>query len=79
MTRHRIYPDDHLATATQGSDHVWFVVFRRAISEYQDAGFTTHPHLAWLDQHYTLVQITPFNDLDVYEYRSSPTPAAGAR
>ena len=74
-----LFATPDLATATQGFDHVWFVVFRRAIGEYQDAGYTTHPQLAWLDQHYTLVQIVPFNDLDIYEYRSSPTSAAGAR
>jgi hypothetical protein len=32
-----------------------------------------------LDQRYTLVQIVPFNDLDVYEYRSGSGSAAGAR
>jgi len=74
-----LFATPDLATATQGFDRIWFVLFRRAIGEYQDAGYTTHPHLAWLDDHYTLVQIIPFNDLDIYEYQSSPTSAAGTR
>ncbi|MBN1135659.1 MAG: glycosyltransferase family 39 protein [Anaerolineae bacterium] len=68
-----LFATPDLATATQGMDRVWFVVFQRAIEEYQDAGYTTHPHLTWLDQHYTLVQITPFNDLDIYEYQAVPS------
>jgi mannosyltransferase len=67
-----LFASPDLATATRGFDHVWFVVFRRAIGEYQDAGFATHPQLAWLEQHYTLVQSTPFSDLDVYEYQTVP-------
>ena len=74
-----LFATPDLVTATQGFDHVWFVLFRRAVGEYQAAGLATHPHLAWLDRHYTLVQITSFNDLDIYEYRSSLTPAAGVR
>jgi hypothetical protein len=74
-----LFATPDLATATQGFDRIWFVLFRRAIGEYQDAGYTTHPHLAWLDDHYTLVQIIPFNDLDIYEYRANPTPEASAR
>ena len=74
-----LFATPDLATATRDVDHVWFVVFRRAIGEYQDAGYSTHPQLAWLDRHFTLVQIVPFNDLDIYEYRSGSTSAAGAR
>jgi uncharacterized membrane protein len=65
-----------IAAATQGHERVWFVIFRRAIDEYRAAGYADHPQRIWLEQHYKLVSVTSFNDLDVYEYQSGPLPAA---
>jgi hypothetical protein len=49
-------------------DRVWFVIFERAIEEYQAMGYETHPHLAWLNEHYSLERIETWGDLLVYVY-----------
>ena len=67
-----LFATPDMAAATKGADRVWLVVFRREIDEYQAGGYATHPHLEWLDQHYGLVQIRSFKDLDVYEYQAVP-------
>jgi uncharacterized membrane protein len=71
-----LFATPDMATATQGHERVWFVIFRRALDEYRAAGYANHPHLAWLEQHYTLVSVMSFNDLDVYEYQSGLSPTA---
>jgi mannosyltransferase len=71
-----LFATSDIETATLGHERVWFVVFRREIEEYRAAGHATHPQLAWLDQYYTLVSLTSFNDLDVYEYQSGLSPTA---
>jgi uncharacterized membrane protein len=65
-----------IETAVQGHERVWFVIFRRAVDEYRAAGYADHPQRSWLAQHLTLVSVTPFGDLDVYEYVLRPPPAA---
>jgi uncharacterized membrane protein len=74
-----LFATPDMATATRGYERVWFVIFRRAIDEYRAAGYPDHPQRAWLEQHYKLVSVTSFNDLDVYEYQSGPPPAAFLR
>jgi 4-amino-4-deoxy-L-arabinose transferase-like glycosyltransferase len=61
--------------ATQGHERVWFVIFRRELDEYLTAGYPDHPQHAWLEQHYTLVSLVSFSDLDIYEYQSALPPA----
>jgi 4-amino-4-deoxy-L-arabinose transferase-like glycosyltransferase len=65
-----------LATAVHGYQRVWFVIFRRAVDEYRAAGYPDHPQRSWLEQHYTLVSVASFNDLDVYQYETGPARAA---
>jgi hypothetical protein len=71
-----LFATSDIEMATLGHERVWFVVFRREIEEYRAAGYAHHPQLAWLDQYYTLVSVTSFNDLDVYEYQSGLSPTA---
>jgi len=54
-------------TAVGGAGRVWFIVFDRAIEEYAP---DTHPHLAWLADHFLLAAITHFDDLAVHEFVS---------
>jgi uncharacterized membrane protein len=71
-----LFATSDVATATLGHERVWFVVFRREIEEYGAAGYPDHPQRAWLEQYYTLVSLTSFNDLDIYEYQSGLSPTA---
>jgi 4-amino-4-deoxy-L-arabinose transferase-like glycosyltransferase len=71
-----LFASADIATATLGHERVWFVIFRRAIDEYRAADYPDHPQRVWLEQHYTLVSVTSFNDLDVYEYQSGLSPTA---
>jgi hypothetical protein len=71
-----LFATSDIGTATLGHERVWVVVFHREIEEYRAAGHANHPQLAWLEQHYTLVSVTSFNDLDIYEYQSGLSPTA---
>jgi uncharacterized membrane protein len=71
-----LFATSDIATAALGHERVWFVVFHREIEEYRAAGYPDHPQRAWLEQHYTLVSVSSFSDLDVYEYRSGLSPIA---
>lgn len=61
-----------LVAATQGKDRVWFIVFQTSIDEYTSAGDATHPHLAWLAQHYRLDHTEDWDDLRVLLYTRAP-------
>ena len=61
-----IYPTT-LQRATGNHERYWFVVFRRALDEAGEAGIRD-TNKAWLDDHYPLVSVTRFNDLNVYLY-----------
>ena len=54
-----------LPTAAQGHPRIWLVIFREAARE----GAALHPHLAWLQAHYTLAGTQAFHDLLIYEFR----------
>jgi uncharacterized membrane protein len=71
-----LFATPDIETATLGRERVWFVVFRQEIDEYRVAGYLDHPQRAWLEQHYTLVSVTSFNDLEIYEYQSGLSPIA---
>ena len=67
-----------IEAAAAGSRRVLWVVFRREIDEYVQAGFSEHPQLAWLREHYTAGAITPFGDGELHEFRSAASsPATG--
>jgi 4-amino-4-deoxy-L-arabinose transferase-like glycosyltransferase len=72
----RLFATSDIATATLGHERAWFVIFQRAIDEYRAAGYPDHPQRTWLEQYYTLVSVTSFNDLDIYEYQSGLPPTA---
>jgi hypothetical protein len=55
-------------SAVGSASRVWFLIFDRAIAEYQSLGYATHPHLAWLDSHYRLEYVESWGDLWLYVY-----------
>jgi hypothetical protein len=56
--------------ATRGSQRVWFVIFQRALAEYEGLGYPQPPHKAWLEERYRLVETATFNDLNTYLYET---------
>jgi len=61
-----------LEEAVGQAERVWFVIFRRAIDEYETQGVQTHPHLAWLESHYRRARVEAWGDLLLYVYTRSP-------
>jgi len=57
-----------LEAAVGDAPRVWFVIFERAIREYRDLGYETHPHLTWLDAHYRLERVETWDDVLLYVY-----------
>ncbi len=50
-----------LDAATSGAQRVWLVIFKQAIAEVEGV----HPHVAWLEAHWTRVQTLSIGDMDV--------------
>ncbi len=61
-----------IASAAGNAKRVWFIIFAQSIQEYKDAGQTTHPQLAWLEAHYTEVNVQRWGDLHVYLFTAAP-------
>ena len=62
-----IFPETDLASALGSHKHVFFIVFRETIAEYQAFG-QQHPQLSWLESTFRQVSVKEFNDLQVYEF-----------
>lgn len=60
-----LFAVDDAEAATRGAGRVWLVIFDRAIEEYAPE---QHPHLAWLEAHYTRKSAWRVDDLVVYEF-----------
>jgi uncharacterized membrane protein len=60
-----LFAVDDAEAATQWAGQVWFVIFERAVEEYAPE---QHPHLAWLEAHYTQKSVWRVDDLAVYEF-----------
>lgn len=56
-------------SATDNTSTIWFVLFRQEIEEYKQAGFSGHPDLEWLAQHYTLEFNETWGDVLLYRFR----------
>lgn len=55
--------------ATGGASTIWFILFKQEVEEYKQAGFSGHPDLEWLAQHYTLEFIETWGDVLLYRFR----------
>lgn len=66
-----IYPlDDWLSTVTE-KERFFFVVFRKAINEFENHG-QRHPVLTTLSNRFQEINHTSIGDLEIYEFRISP-------
>jgi mannosyltransferase len=66
-------PDVELAAG--GAERVYFLVFRQELEDYQDLGGEVHPALQWLQANYLLIEVTPWDDLQMYVFEK-PSPSA---
>ena len=64
----QIFPEPSLEHAVGSSQRVYFVTFSQTFREYQALGFSEHPNLAWLDDHFRRAGRQVFNDLEIYCY-----------
>lgn len=63
-----LFPQSDIVQATEGAERVHFVVFTKAITEYQETGGGEHPNLTWLEAHFRRTGWMVFNDLEVYTF-----------
>lgn len=56
--------------AVDDIDKVWFIIFNKAIAEYQEMNYETHPHLLWLGDHYELDQMQPWGPVRLFVFSS---------
>jgi hypothetical protein len=63
-----LYAQPDLAYSSRQAESIYFVVFTKAIMEYQAAGLDDHPQLVWLKDHYLTYQRQVFGDLEIYQF-----------
>jgi 4-amino-4-deoxy-L-arabinose transferase-like glycosyltransferase len=57
-----------IRSATQGVSRLWFVIFQEEIDEYKLLGFSVHPQLQYLNDHYQLSTSESWDDLWIFQY-----------
>jgi mannosyltransferase len=63
-----LYADPDIEYAAGASEQVYFVVFSKAIKEYEAAGLDEHPQLKWLREQFRYSELQIFGDLEIYEF-----------
>jgi mannosyltransferase len=63
-----IFPENSVSDAVNDKREVYFVVFERAIEEYELQGNGGHPIIDYLDAEFVKQDVVLFNDLAVYHY-----------
>lgn len=63
-----LYARPSVEDAVDEADRVWFVIFARAIDEYRQQGYASHPHLEWLQEHYRLQGVETWEDVRLYQF-----------
>lgn len=57
-----------IATATVNANRISLVIFQKAIDEYEEIGYASHPHLEWLFANYKLQEMNRWGDISVYRF-----------
>lgn len=61
-----------IQSAAEESERIWYIVYQRAIDEYQAGGYRTHPDLEYLSSHYELEAEETWDGLRVFLYSRAP-------
>ncbi|HXF86121.1 MAG TPA: glycosyltransferase family 39 protein [Anaerolineales bacterium] len=55
-----------LLSAIAGAERIWYIIYTRAIEEYQARGKTTHPDLEFLLSNYRLISKEQWDGIEIY-------------
>ncbi len=59
--------------STPGSaQRIWFIIYQESVSEYIQAGYETHAHLKYLNEHYNLISQSSYGNVLLYLYEQKP-------
>jgi uncharacterized membrane protein len=61
-----------LASAVGSAQRIWFVIYQESVEEYVDAGYATHAHLKYLNDHYKKVSQSTYGDVMLYLFENKP-------
>lgn len=61
-----VQESETIQAAVGDANEVWFIIFSKAVEEYQLAGEETHAHLAWLDENFTQTYEQTWGDIVLY-------------
>jgi mannosyltransferase len=64
----KIYAQPDMETAVGSNQEVRFVVFSKAIAEYQEMGITVHPKIQWLNTSFNLENHISIGDLEIFYF-----------
>jgi len=59
---------ENIEQATKNYIRVWLVIYQNSIEEFAAKGNSTHPHLEYLEAHFTLEAVEQWNDIKVFIY-----------
>ncbi len=63
---------DNIQSAVGNAPQVFYIIYQQSIDEYKAAGYTTHPDLAYLNSHFTLVSQNQWGGLLLYRFSRMP-------
>ncbi|MHB8088031.1 MAG: glycosyltransferase family 39 protein [Anaerolineaceae bacterium] len=61
-----------IESSVSGAQRIWFVIYEESVAEYVAAGYVTHAHLRYLDEHYTLNSYTSYGNVLLFQYERKP-------
>jgi hypothetical protein len=62
----RLEASEDITSAIGNADRLWFLIFSESNQEYVRAGHPRHPHLSYLIERFTLLDLQHWGPLDVY-------------
>ena len=53
-------------SAVSSAQRIWFVIYEESVKEYVEAGYSTHAHLSYLDEHFKQNSFTSYGNVQLY-------------
>jgi mannosyltransferase len=67
-----IHAEPDIESATQNASRVWYIIYQRAIDEYEAGGHSTHPDIKYLNSQYNLKSEESWDGLQILLYTKEP-------